>query len=70
MTGSVKAARVTLNAYLLPANRMMGSGWTELVEYAETSAGAKARQMFIGPTADLRKAINDEYAQFRSASAR
>ena len=70
VTGSVKAARITMNGYLLPANRTIGSGWTELVEYSETSAAAKARQAFIGPTADLRKAISDDYAQFRAATGR
>lgn len=69
LSGTVKAARMRLNAYLLPANRSLGRGWTELVEYTEASAATKARQAFIGPTADLRKAIDDEWARLRSAGA-
>ena len=64
--GSVKAARIRLSAYLLPANRSLGPGWTELVEYTELSLSAKARQAFIGATADLRQAIDDEWAQLRA----
>jgi tRNA A-37 threonylcarbamoyl transferase component Bud32 len=67
--GSVIAARMHLNAYLLPANRTIGPGWTQNVEYTETSAAAKARQAFIGQTADLRQAINDEWAALRAAGA-
>ncbi|HYC89976.1 MAG TPA: serine/threonine-protein kinase [Thermoanaerobaculia bacterium] len=63
--GSIKGARIRLSAYLLPANRSLGPGWTELVEYTELSASAKARQAFIGATADLRQAIDDEWAQLR-----
>ena len=60
--GSVIAARMHLNAYLLPANRRIGPGWTETIEYTEGSAQAKARMAFIGPTADLRQAINADWA--------
>lgn len=66
LSGSVKAARMRLNAYLLPANRPLGRGWTELVEYTELSAAAKARQAFIGPTADLRQAIDEGWSQLRA----
>jgi eukaryotic-like serine/threonine-protein kinase len=66
---SAKGARVRLNAYLLPANRNLGSGWTELVEYTELSASSKARQAFIGATADLRRAIDDEWSRLRAASS-
>jgi serine/threonine-protein kinase len=66
--GSAKAARLRMNAYLLPADRPIGPGWTELVEYTELSAATKARQAFIGPTADLRKAIDDAWRQLGTAS--
>lgn len=68
LSGSVKAARMRLSAYLLPVNRSLGSGWTELVEYTEYSVANKAKLAFIGPTADLRKAIDDDWAQLRTAS--
>jgi hypothetical protein len=63
----LKSARVRMNAQLLTANRTIGSGWSELTEYTDDSAPQIARQAFIGPTADLRKAINDEWAQQRTA---
>ncbi|HEX6099267.1 MAG TPA: serine/threonine-protein kinase [Thermoanaerobaculia bacterium] len=66
---SAKGARVRLTAYLLPANRNLGPGWTELVEYTELSASSKARQAFIGATADLRRAIDDEWSRLRAASS-
>lgn len=66
---SAKGARLRLTAYLLPANRNLGPGWTELVEYTELSASSKARQAFIGATADLRRAIDDEWSRLRAASS-
>lgn len=66
---ALKAARLRLNAYLLPSNRSLGSGWTEGIEYSELSAAAKARQAFIGATADLRTAIDDGWSQLWSAAA-
>jgi serine/threonine protein kinase len=66
---SAKGARLRLNAYLLPTNRSLGSGWIELVEYTELSASSKARQAFIGATADLRRAIDDEWGRLRAASS-
>jgi hypothetical protein len=65
--GTLKAARIRMNAYLLPANRSVGRGWTELVEYTELSANTKAKQAFIGPTADLMPAIDQEWTQLRAA---
>ncbi|MDQ3282191.1 MAG: hypothetical protein M3Q69_12350, partial [Acidobacteriota bacterium] len=61
-----KGVRLHLNAYLLPANRRIGPGWTETAEYTEGSAVAKAKLAFIGPTADLRQAIDDAWAQLRA----
>ena len=66
--GSVIAARMHLNAYLLPANRSIGPGWTQAIEYTEGSAAQKAKQAFIGPTADLRKSIEDEWAALRATA--
>jgi hypothetical protein len=68
VSGSLKAARMRLNAYLLPANRSIGSGWTELVEYTELSAQAKARNAFIGPTADLIQDIDQNWNQLRAGA--
>jgi len=68
VSGSLKAARMRLNAYLLPANRSIGSGWTEPVEYTELSAPAKARQAFIGPTADLIEAIDQNWNALRATA--
>jgi hypothetical protein len=68
ISGSIKAARMRLNAYLLPANRPLGRGWTEVVEYTELSAATKARQAFVGPTADLKKSIDQEWPQLRAAA--
>jgi serine/threonine-protein kinase len=67
--GSLIAARMHLNAYLLPANRPIGPGWTETVEYTEASAQGKAKVAFIGPTADLRQAIRNDWDALRAASA-
>jgi hypothetical protein len=64
--GNVKAARMRLNAYLLPANRTLGRGWTEPAEYTELSAISTAKRAFIGATADLRTAIDTEWAQLRA----
>ncbi|HSK78680.1 MAG TPA: serine/threonine-protein kinase [Thermoanaerobaculia bacterium] len=69
VSGSIKAARMRLNAYLLPANRSLGRGWTETVEYTELSAPAKAKLAFIGPTADLMQAIEQDWNQLRAATA-
>jgi hypothetical protein len=69
VAGNVKAARMRMNAYLLPANRTLGS-WVEPIEYTEGSAEPKARQAFIGPTADLRAAIDNGWAQLRAGAAR
>lgn len=66
VSGSLKAARMRLNAYLLPVNRSIGRGWTEPVEYTELSAQAKARNAFIGPTADLIQDIEQDWKQLRS----
>jgi len=63
--GNVKAARMRLNAYLLPANRTIGSGWTQPAEYTELSINVTAKNAFIGPTADLRAAISESWAQLR-----
>jgi hypothetical protein len=57
-----------LNGYLLPNNRPLGSGWTEPAEYTELSAGSTAKRAFIGPTADLRSAIDSEWAQLRGGA--
>src|SRR6201999_2528090 len=38
IAGSIKAARLRLTASLLPVDRRIGPGWTELVEYTELSA--------------------------------
>jgi serine/threonine protein kinase len=65
--GSVKAARMHLNAYMLPTLRSLGRGWTEPAEYTELSITATARNAFIGPTADLRSAIDSEWGRLRSA---
>jgi hypothetical protein len=65
--GSIKAARMRLNAYMLPTHRPIGNGWTEGVEYTELSAGSTARKAFIGPTADLRAAIDSEWSRLRAA---
>lgn len=68
MDGSVMASRMRMNAYLLPANRPIGPGWTEGAEYTELSAAIKARTAFIGPTADLRRAIDESWAALRTAA--
>ncbi|HEV7507787.1 MAG TPA: serine/threonine-protein kinase [Thermoanaerobaculia bacterium] len=68
VSGSLKAARIRMNAYLLPVNRSIGRGWTELVEYTELSASTKAKQAFIGPTADLIQDIDSEWTQLRAAA--
>jgi hypothetical protein len=65
--GSIKAARMHLNAYMLPTQRSLGRGWTEAAEYTELSAAATAKNAFIGPTADLRSAIDSEWGRLRSA---
>jgi serine/threonine-protein kinase len=65
--GSIKAARMRLNAYMLPTHRPIGNGWTEGAEYTELSAGSTARKAFIGPTADLRAAIDSEWSRLRTA---
>ncbi len=68
VSGSLKAARMRLNAYMLPVNRSIGSGWTELVEYTEMSAAAKARNAFIGPTADLIHDIDQDWNPLRAGA--
>jgi hypothetical protein len=65
--GSIKAARMRLNAYMLPTRRPIGSGWTAGAEYTELSAGSTARNAFIGPTADLRAAIDSDWRRLRAA---
>jgi serine/threonine-protein kinase len=66
-SGTFKSARLRMTAYLLPANRTIGSGWTELIEYTEPTAASKARNAFVAATADLRQAIHDDWAQLRAA---
>ncbi|MCG8457803.1 MAG: hypothetical protein MI919_16125, partial [Holophagales bacterium] len=62
---SATAARLRLNAQLLPARRSIGRGWTEPVEYTELSAEAKGKQAFIGATAELVPAIRDGWTKLR-----
>jgi len=64
--GSIKASRMRLSAYMLPTRRTIGSGWTEGAEYTELSAGATARKAFIGPTADLRAALESDWSRLRA----
>ena len=64
--GSIKAARMRLNAYMLPTRRPIGRGWTEGAEYTELSAGSTARKAFIGPTADLRTAMESDWSRLRA----
>jgi hypothetical protein len=68
LSGSMKAARIRLNAYMLPTGRTLGRGWTETLEYTELSAQGKAKNAFIGPTADLIQAIQDGWSQLRAAA--
>jgi hypothetical protein len=58
---TMKVARLRLNAHMLPVQRAIGRGWSERVEYTELSAEAKAKQAFIGPTADLVPAIRSDW---------
>ncbi|HXO21094.1 MAG TPA: serine/threonine-protein kinase [Thermoanaerobaculia bacterium] len=69
ISGDLRAARMRLNAYLLPANRSIGRGWTEPVEYTELSAQAKARNAFIGATADLMQAIDQDWNELLAGSS-
>ena len=64
--GSIKESRMRLSAYMLPTRRTIGSGWTEGAEYTELSAGATARKAFIGPTADLRAALESDWSRLRA----
>ena len=66
--GSLTPARIRMNAYLLPTGRTLGPGWTETLEYTELSAQGKAKNAFIGPTADLIQAIQDGWSQLRAAA--
>lgn len=68
ISGNLKAARIRMNAYLLPVNRSIGSGWTELVEYTELSALTKAKQALIGPSADLIQDIDQDWDQLRAGA--
>ncbi len=69
LSGSLRAARIRLNAYMLPTGRTLGRGWTETLEYTELSAQGKAKNAFIGPTADLIQAIEDGWGQLRAGAA-
>lgn len=63
--GSIKASRMRLSAYMLPTRRPIGSGWTEGAEYTELSAAATAHKALIGPTADLRAALESDWSRLR-----
>lgn len=65
----LRGARVRMNAYLLPRNRPVGPGWTQLVEYTELSAEAKAKGALIGPTAQLIEALRTDWHALRAMAA-
>jgi serine/threonine protein kinase len=66
ISGSIKASRMRLSAYMLPTRRPIGNGWTEGAEYTELSAAATAHKAFIGATADLREALETDWGRLRT----
>lgn len=55
--GNAVGARLRVNAYDLLNRRAIGRGWSELIEYTELSAGAKAQRALLKETAELTTAI-------------
>ncbi|MGD2113980.1 MAG: serine/threonine-protein kinase [Acidobacteriota bacterium] len=68
--GSISFGQTRMNAYLLPADRRLGRGWRERVEYSELNAGPKAEQALIGATRDLVGEIREGWSGFRDRVAR
>lgn len=67
--GSISLGQVRLNAYLLPAERRLGRGWREKVEYSELNAAVKAEQALIGATGELVGAIREGWSGYRERLA-
>lgn len=57
------ASQARLNAVLLLNGTPIGRGWSELIEYTEMSAQAKAERSLIGPTADLIDEISKTWSR-------
>lgn len=67
--GSLSLGQVRLNAYLLTADRRLGRGWREKVEYTELNAAVKAEQALIGATGELVGAIREGWSGYRERVA-
>jgi len=59
----ISNATLRLHAFRLPGGQTIGPGWTERIEYAEPSVSEKAREAFVGATADLRRHLDAANAQ-------
>ncbi len=64
--GNAVGARLRVNAYLLLNGRAIGRGWSELIEYTEMSAQAKAKRAMLRETAELVTSIRDTWKQVRT----
>lgn len=67
--GSISLGQVRLNAYLLTADRPLGRGWREKVEYSELNAEVKAEQALIGATGELVGEVRDGWSGYREQVA-
>ena len=66
---SLVAARVHINSDLLLTGKPIGPGWSELIEYTELSAGAKARRFMVAQTSELVAAIRRDWQEMRASRA-
>lgn len=67
--GSISLGQVRLNAYLLPADRRLGRGWREKVEYSELNAAVKAERALLGATGELVGEIRAGWSGYREQVA-
>lgn len=67
--GHMTFARIRVNSHLLLTGRPLGRGWTEMVEYTELSAEAKAKQALVKDNANLIQAIRDGWGGYQARVA-
>ena len=65
--GNAVGARLRINAYNLTTGRPIGRGWSEIVEYTELSAGAKAKRALLKESSELASNIRAAWKKIRPA---
>lgn len=65
--GNAVGARLRINAYNLTTRTPIGRGWTEIIEYTELSAQAKAKRALLKESSELASSIRTSWKKARQA---